>query len=98
MTKNEDWGVVVPDWRLKQAELLAGKNWRREQVGAELNRVLVQAEPLGGGKAFWINRIRELHRKPWMRGDLLRPLPMKLKIRPKPMVLNRLSAESSLRT
>src|SRR5512143_989689 len=33
---------------LKQAELLAGKGRGREQVGAELDRALVQTETLGG--------------------------------------------------
>ncbi len=55
-------------------------------------------EPLVGGKAFWINGIRELHRKPWMRGNHPRPLLTGLIIRPKMMILNRLPAESGLGT
>src|SRR6478672_11540886 len=48
MTKNEEWAVVVPDGRLKQAELLAGKDGRGEQVGAKLDRLFIEAEALGG--------------------------------------------------
>src|SRR4029079_5515800 len=48
MAKNEEWGVVVPEWRLKQAELLAGKHWRGEQVGAELDRFLIESKAFGG--------------------------------------------------
>src|SRR5512132_3711000 len=35
-------------WRLKQAELLAWKDGRGEQVGAKLDRLFIEAKALGG--------------------------------------------------